>query len=133
MINVKVTLVDGSYHPVDSSQVAFEQAGQLAFRAACEQAGLTLLEPIMKVVVTTPRDFVGNVTGDLNRRRGIITGSEERGSTSVIEAEVPLSEMFGYTTELRSMSQGRASSVMEPLKYSPVPTSVKNAILEEVG
>jgi elongation factor G len=133
LINVKVTLVDGSYHPVDSSQIAFELAGQLAFREAVSHAKPTLLEPIMKVVVTTPEDFVGNVTGDLNRRRGIIVNSDQRGNTRIVEAEVPLSEMFGYTTELRSMSQGRASSVMEPLKYAPVPTNVKNAILEEVG
>jgi elongation factor G len=133
LINVKVTLVDGSYHPVDSSQIAFELAGQLAFREAVTQAKPTLLEPIMKVVVTTPEDFVGNVTGDLNRRRGVIVNSEQRGNTRMVEAEVPLSEMFGYTTELRSMSQGRASSVMEPLKYAPVPTNVRNAILEEVG
>src|SRR3954447_24809693 len=133
LINVKVTLTDGSYHAVDSSQVAFELAGQLAFREAVTKAGPTLLEPIMKVVVTTPEEFVGNVTGDLNRRRGLIVNSEQRGNTRVVEAEVPLSEMFGYTTELRSMSTGRASSVMEPLKYAPVPTQVKNAILEEVG
>ena len=87
----------------------------------------------MKVVVTTPEDFVGNVVGDLNKRRGIILSSDQRGNTRIVEAEVPLSEMFGYTTELRSMSTGRASSVMEPLKYAPVPNNVKNAILEEVG
>lgn len=133
LINAKITLVDGSYHQVDSSQIAFELAGQLAFREACGKAGMTLLEPIMKVVVTTPEDFVGNVTGDLNRRRGMIVNSDQRGNTRLIEAEVPLSEMFGYTTELRSMSQGRASSVMEPLKYAPVPNNVKNQILEEVG
>jgi elongation factor G len=133
LINVKITLVDGSYHQVDSSQVAFELAGQLAFREACTKAGLTLLEPIMKVVVTTPEEFVGNVNGDINKRRGMIINSEQRGNTRIVEAEVPLSEMFGYTTELRSMSQGRASSVMEPLKYAQVPTQVKNAILEEVG
>jgi elongation factor G len=133
LINVKVTLLDGSYHPVDSSQVAFEQAGSLAFREAAQKAGLTLLEPIMRVVITTPEDFVGSVTGDLSKRRGAIVNMEQRGNTRVIEAEVPLSEMFGYTTELRSMSQGRASSVMEPAKYSPVPAQVKNAILEEVG
>ncbi len=133
LINVKCTLLDGSYHPVDSSQVAFEQAGSLAFREAVHKAGLTLLEPIMRVVVTTPEEFVGNVTGDLNRRRGLIVNSEQRGNTRVVEAEIPLSEMFGYTTELRSMSTGRASSVMEPLKYAPVPTNVRNAILEEVG
>src|SRR5205085_1371141 len=133
LINCKITLLDGSYHPVDSSQVAFELAGQLAFKDAVSKAGATLLEPIMKVVVTTPEEFVGNVTGDLNRRRGLIVNSDQRGNTRSVEAEVPLSEMFGYTTELRSMSTGRASSVMEPLKYSPVPTNVKNAILEEVG
>jgi len=132
LINVKVTLTDGSYHPVDSSQIAFELAGQIAFKDACQKAGLTLLEPIMKVVVTTPEEFVGNVTGDLNRRRGIIVNSDQRGNTRVVEAEVPLSEMFGYTTELRSMSTGRASSVMEPLRYAAVPTNVKNAILESL-
>jgi elongation factor G len=132
LINVKIQLVDGSYHQVDSSQIAFELAGQLALKEAANKAGLTLLEPIMKVVVTTPEDFVGNVTGDINRRRGVIINSEQRGNTRLVEAEVPLSEMFGYTTELRSMSTGRASSVMEPLKYAPVPTNVKNAILEEL-
>ena len=133
LINVKVTLTDGSYHHVDSSQVAFEQAGILAMKEAAQKAGVTLLEPIMKVVVTTPEEFVGNVTGDLNRRRGLIINSDQRGNTRIVEAEVPLSEMFGYTTELRSMSTGRASSVMEPLKYSEVPTNVKKAILEELG
>jgi elongation factor G len=133
LINAKVTLTDGSYHPVDSSQIAFELAGQIAFKEACHLAGVTLLEPIMKVVVTTPEDFVGNVTGDLNRRRGLIVNSEQRGVIRIVEAEVPLSEMFGYTTELRSMSTGRASSVMEPLKYAPVPSNVKAAILEEIG
>jgi elongation factor G len=133
LINCKVTLTDGSYHQVDSSQIAFELAGQLAFREAVTKAGLTLLEPIMKVVVTTPEEFVGNVTGDLNRRRGLIVNSDQRGNTRVVDAEVPLSEMFGYTTELRSMSTGRASSVMEPLRYAPVPANVKAAILEEVG
>ena len=131
MVNVKVVLTDGSYHAVDSSQVAFELAGQLAFKEACHKAKPTILEPIMKVVVTTPEDFVGNVNGDLNRRRGVIVNSDSRGNTRLIEAEVPLSEMFGYTTELRSMSQGRASSVMEPLKYAPVPANIKTQILEE--
>jgi elongation factor G len=133
LINIKVTLLDGSYHAVDSSQIAFELAGQIAFKDAVNKAGLTLLEPIMKVVVTTPEDFVGNVVGDLNKRRGMINNSEQRGNTRIVDAEVPLSEMFGYTTELRSMSTGRASSVMEPLKYAPVPNNVKNAILEEMG
>ncbi len=133
LINVKVTLTDGSYHDVDSSQIAFELAGRLAIIDAAKTAGLSLLEPIMKLVVTTPKDFVGNVTGDLNRRRGVIMDSQERGNTVIIEAEVPLSEMFGYTTELRSMSTGRAAAAMEPLKYSLVPAQVKKAILEELG
>jgi elongation factor G len=133
LINCKITLLDGSYHAVDSSQIAFELAGQIAFKEACRHAGLQLLEPIMKLVVTTPEEFVGNVNGDINRRRGLIVNSEQRGNTRIVEAEVPLSEMFGYTTELRSMSQGRASSVMEPLKYAPAPASVKAAVLEEVG
>src|SRR6201999_4513273 len=125
LINVKVTLTDGSYHPVDSSQVAFELAGRLALIDAAKAAGLTLLEPIMKLVVTTPKDFVGNVTGDINRRRGLIIDSNERGNAVIVEAEVPLSEMVGYTTELRSMSTGRASSVMEPLRYAAVPNNVR--------
>ena len=133
MINVKITLLEGSYHAVDSSQIAFELAGQIAFKDACRKAGLQLLEPIMKLVVTTPEEFVGNVNGDINRRRGLIVNSEQRGNTRIVEAEVPLSEMFGYTTELRSMSTGRASSVMEPLKYAPAPNSVKAAVLEEVA
>jgi elongation factor G len=131
LINLKVTLTDGSYHEVDSSQIAFELAGRLAIIDAVKAAKPELLEPIMKVVVTTPKDFVGNVTGDLNRRRGVIMDSQERGNTAVIEAEVPLSEMFGYTTELRSMSTGRAAAAMEPLKYALVPANVKKAILEE--
>jgi elongation factor G len=133
LINIKVTLTDGKYHDVDSSQIAFELAGRLALIEGAKKAGLQLLEPIMKVVVTTPKDFVGNVTGDLNRRRGLIINSDERGNTVIIEAEVPLSEMFGYTTELRSMSTGRAASAMEPLKYAPVPAGVAKGIVEEAG
>ena len=132
MINVKVTLIDGSSHAVDSKPPAYEQAGALAFRDAATKAGLILLEPIMKVIVTTPEDFLGNVTGDLNKRRGMIVDQRASGNTRIVDAEVPLSEMFGYTTELRSMSQGRASSTMEPLKYAAVPTNVQRAILEEV-
>jgi elongation factor G len=133
LINLKATLTDGSYHDVDSSQIAFELAGRLAIIDAAKAANLSLLEPIMKLVVTTPKDFVGNVTGDLNRRRGVILDSQERANTVVIEAEVPLSEMFGYTTELRSMSTGRAAAAMEPLKYALVPANVRKAILEEVA
>src|SRR5690606_4131964 len=94
--DIQVTLLDGSYHEVDSSQIAFEQAGILAFREGCRKAGPQLLEPIMKVTVTTPEDFLGSITGDLNRRRGLILGTEERGNTRLVIAEAPLSEMFGY-------------------------------------
>ncbi len=130
MLNVKVTLIDGSYHDVDSSQIAFELAGTLAFKEACRKAGMQLLEPIMKVVVTTPEEFLGNVTGDLNRRRAIITQTEQRSNTRVLTAEAPLSEMFGYSTNLRGMSQGRASYAMEPLTYRPVPNNIAQTILE---
>jgi len=130
MLGVKVTLIDGSYHDVDSSQMAFEQAGILAFREACRAAGLQLLEPIMKIVVTTPDDYLGNVTGDLNRRRGMIVETEQRGNTRLVTAEAPLAEMFGYSTTLRGMSQGRASYSMEPLTYRPVPPSTAKEILE---
>jgi len=131
MINVKVELVFGSYHDVDSSQVAFEQAGALAFRQACTKAGLALLEPIMKLTVTTPDEFFGNVSGDIASRRGQINDSEMRGNVRVVSSEVPLSEMFGYTTTLRSMTQGRATSTMEPLEYRIMPDRLKDAVLTQ--
>ena len=130
LLGVKVELIDGKYHDVDSSQIAFEMAGVLAFKEATRKAGLQLMEPIMKVVVTTPDEFFGNVTGDLNRRRAIIVGDEERGVVRVLTAEAPLSEMFGYSNALRGMSQGRASYAMEPLKYAAVPANVAKTILE---
>ena len=129
VVDVKVTLFDGSYHDVDSSQVAFEQAGSLAFREACSQAGLALLEPIMKVTITTPEEFFGSVSGDLASRRGQINDSELRGVVRVISAEVPLSEMFGYTTVLRGMTQGRATSTMEPSEYRIMPPNLSEAVL----
>ncbi|MGI9013834.1 MAG: elongation factor G [Phycisphaerales bacterium] len=131
MINVKVELVDGSYHDVDSSQVAFEQAGALAFREACTKAKLALLEPIMRVTIITPDEFFGSVSGDLASRRGSILDSEVRDNTRVITAEVPLSEMFGYTTVLRSMTQGRATSSMEPADYRPMPENLTRVVLQE--
>ncbi len=131
VINVRVELVYGSYHDVDSSQIAFEQAGALAFREACHKAGLALLEPIMKLVVTTPDDFFGNVSGDIASRRGHILDSELRGVVRLITAEVPLSELFGYTTSLRSMTQGRASSSMEPATYRIMPDRLKDEVLAE--
>ena len=130
ILGTKVTLLDGSYHDVDSSQIAFEQAGTLAFKEATRKAKLQLLEPVMKVSITSPEEYLGSVTGDINRRRGLIIGTEERGNTRVISAEAPLSEMFGYSTSLRGMSQGRATYVMEPLDYRPVPGSLAKTILE---
>ncbi|MFI4854970.1 MAG: elongation factor G [Phycisphaerales bacterium JB065] len=130
LINIKATLVDGSYHPVDSSQVAFEQAARLALTDACSKAKVTLLEPIMKVAITTPDEYFGNVTGDLSGRRGMIVNTEKRGNAQIITAEVPLSEMFGYTTTLRSMSQGRATSSMEPLEYRPMPANLVKEVVD---
>ncbi len=132
MVGVKVTLNDGSYHEVDSSQAAFETCGSMAFKEACQKAKPTLLEPIMKVVVTTPEDFLGNVSGDINSRRGLIIDQEKRGNTVVITAEAPLSEMFGYATALRGMSQGRANYAMEPADYRPVPSNVASEVLAAV-
>jgi len=130
LINVKVTLVDGSYHPVDSSQIAFEQAGRLALQEAVKAAGPVLLEPIMKVVVTVPDEYFGNVTGDISARRGMVVDSEDRGVVKVLTCEVPLSEMFGYTTALRGMSQGRASNSMEFLAYRPMPSNLMKDVIE---
>ncbi|UCD76633.1 MAG: elongation factor G [Phycisphaerales bacterium] len=129
VVNVKVDLVFGSYHEVDSSPLAFEQAGALAFREACKQAGLALLEPIMKVVITTPDEFFGAVSGDLSSRRGQIIESDLRGKVRILTAEAPLAEMFGYTTILRGLTQGRATSTMEPSAYRLMPEKLQNAIL----
>jgi len=130
LVDVKVTLVDGSFHEVDSSQVAFEQAGILAFREASKRAKPVMLEPIMKVIVTTPDEFIGSVTGDLNRRRAIISETEQRGNTRVVTAEAPLSEMFGYSTAIRGLTQGRASYSMEPMTYRPIPPNIAKEIIE---
>ena len=129
VINCRVQLVFGSYHDVDSNQIAFEQAGALAFREAFTKAGPALLEPIMKVVITTPDEFFGNVSGDVASRRGQIIDSEMRGNTRPITAEMPLSELFGYTTALRSMTQGRAAASMEPLTYRQMPERLKQEVL----
>lgn len=132
VINVRVDLTFGSYHDVDSSQIAFEQAGALAFRQAVMKAGPALLEPIMKLTVTTPEEYFGPVSGDISSRRGNIIDSEFRGNVRVIHAEVPLSEMFGYTTTLRSMTQGRATSTMEPSEYRIMPDNLKDQVLADV-
>jgi elongation factor G len=128
VVDCKVTLYDGSYHDVDSSEMAFKIAGSMGFRDGMQKAGPVLLEPIMKVEVVTPEDYMGDVMGDLNRRRGLPQGMEDAPAGKVIRAEVPLAEMFGYATDLRSMSQGRAVYSMEFEKYSEVPPSVAKAV-----
>ncbi|MFN0132747.1 MAG: elongation factor G [Phycisphaerales bacterium] len=130
MINIKATVVDGSSHAVDSSQVAFEQAGRLALINAVEKAGLILLEPIMKVVVTVPDDYLGNITGDISSRRGMIMDTDDRGHIKLVTCEIPLSELFGYTTTLRGMSQGRASATVEFLEYRAMPPNLMKQVLE---
>ncbi len=124
MVDVKVTLVDGSYHEVDSSEMAFKIAGSMAIKDAVSKASPVILEPMMQVEVTMPEEFMGDVIGDLNSRRGIIEGMDPRGSTQVVRAAVPLAEMFGYATDLRSMTQGRASYSMELSHYAEVPPSL---------
>lgn len=131
MVDVKVTLYDGSYHEVDSSEMAFKIAGSMAFKDAARKADPVLLEPIMKVVVITPEDYMGDVIGDLNSRRGEIQGFEDRSGAKQINARVPLAEMFGYATDLRSKTQGRGQYVMEPDGYKEVPKSIAEGIVAE--
>ncbi len=128
VVDVKATLLDGSFHEVDSSELAFKICGSMAFKEASQKADPTLLEPIMKVVVTTPEDFMGDVMGDINSRRGQISGSDIRNGTATIEANVPLSTMFGYATDLRSKTQGRATYVMEPSHFVELPKSLQAAL-----
>ncbi|WP_215399488.1 elongation factor G [Rheinheimera oceanensis] len=130
VIDVKVTVFDGSYHDVDSNEMAFKIAASMGFKKGALQAKPVILEPIMKVEVVTPEDFMGDIVGDLNRRRGIINGMEDApGGIKIVDAHVPLSEMFGYATNMRSLSQGRASYSMEPLKYAEAPNNVTEAII----
>jgi elongation factor G len=133
VVDVKVTLYDGSYHDVDSSEMAFKIAGSMAFRDGAQKASPVLLEPIMKVEVVTPDDYMGDVMGDLNRRRGLPQGMDDSPSGKVIRAEVPLAEMFGYATDLRSMSQGRATYSMEFEKYNEVPQNVADSVLRKAS
>ena len=131
VVDVKVTLYDGSYHEVDSSEMAFKIAGSMAFKDAAKKADPVLLEPIMKVTVIVPEEYMGDVIGDLNSRRGEIQGFEERTGAKQINAHVPLSEMFGYATDLRSKTQGRGQYVMEPDGYKEVPKSIAEKIISE--
>lgn len=131
VVDVKVTVFDGSYHDVDSSEMAFKIAGSMCFKEGAKMAKPVLLEPIMKVEVLTPEDFMGDVMGDLNRRRGLIQGMDDAHAGKEIKAEVPLSEMFGYATDLRSLTQGRASYSMEFSKYMETPASVAEKVITE--
>ncbi len=131
VVDVKVTLLDGSYHEVDSSEMAFKIAGSMAFKNACAKAGATLLEPIMKVDVTGPDDYMGDIMGDINSRRGQVTGSDIHNGTVMVHAEVPLANMFGYATDLRSKTQGRANYSMEPHSYVELPKNLQSAICGE--
>ena len=129
VVDVRVELYDGSYHEVDSSEMAFKIAASMAFKEAMRKADPVLTEPIMKVVVTVPEDYMGDVIGDLNSRRGAIQSMEARTGAQEITAHVPLSEMFGYATDLRSKTQGRGVYSMEPSHYTEVPKSVSEAII----
>ena len=133
MVGVKVTLVDGSYHEVDSSEMAFRIAGSMALKEAANKGKPVLLEPVMEVEVVTPEEYMGDVIGDLNSRRGRIEGMEPRGNAQIIRAHVPLASMFGYATDLRSISQGRAQYTMQFENYEEVPSSIAQGIVEQVG
>jgi elongation factor G len=133
MVDVKVTLYDGSYHDVDSSEMAFKIAGSMCFRDGASRANPVLLEPMMKVEVVTPEEYMGDVMGDLNRRRGIVAGMEDAPAGKIVRADVPLSEMFGYATDLRSATQGRATYSMEFAKYAEAPASVVEAVTKKAS
>jgi elongation factor G len=131
MVDMRVTLTDGKYHDVDSSEIAFKVAGSIAFKEAARRAKPVLLEPIFAVEVITPEDFLGEVIGDLSRRRGRVEGNERRGNALVVTARVPLSEMFGYATDLRSNTQGRANYTMQFDAYEEVPGNIAEQIVEQ--
>ncbi|MBI2778345.1 MAG: elongation factor G [Gammaproteobacteria bacterium] len=133
VVDVKVTLFDGSYHDVDSNEMAFKIAGSMGFKEGARKASPVLLEPIMKVEVVTPEDYMGDVMGDLNRRRGIVLGMDDSPSGKLVHAEVPLAEMFGYATDLRSATQGRATYAMEFAKYNEVPASIAEAVIKKAS
>ena len=128
IVDVKVTLLDGSYHEVDSSEIAFKIAGSMAFKEAVGKAFPVLLEPIMAVEVVVPEEFMGEVIGDISSRRGKVLGMDTRPAAQVIDARVPLAEMFGYATDLRSMTQGRATYTMQFSHYEPVPATISEEI-----
>ena len=133
MTDLKVVLTDGSFHPVDSDQISFELAAHAAFKNVCQKAGPVLMEPIMKVEVVTPEENMGDVIGDLNKRRGMVQGMEEaRSGARIVKAMVPLAEMFGYVTALRTITSGRATSTMEYDHHAPLSQSLADQVLEEL-
>jgi len=131
MVDISVILYDGSFHEVDSSEMAFKICASMAIRDGAKQASPVILEPIMKVVATTPEDYLGDIIGDLNKRRGKILGQDMQKKVLVITAEVPLSEMFGYSTQLRSLSSGRATYTMEPSHFEKVPAKIQEQIMKK--
>jgi elongation factor G len=130
---MKVTVYDGSYHDVDSSEMAFKIAASMCVREGVKLANPQLLEPMMKVEISTPEDYMGDVMGDINRRRGIVGAMDDTPAGKQVQAEVPLAEMFGYATDLRSMTQGRASYSMEFAKYAAAPRNVADAVVEKLN
>jgi len=131
LINLKAAVFDGSYHDVDSNEMAFKIAASMATKQLSSKGGAVLLEPVMKVEVVTPEEYQGDIIGDLSRRRGMIQEGEETPAGKVIRAEVPLGEMFGYSTQMRSMTQGRASYTMEFTKYGEAPANIAEAIVKK--
>ena len=131
VIDIKATLFDGSYHDVDSSEMAFKVAASLAFKEAAKKCKPVILEPIMEVEVTAPNEYLGSVMGDVSSRRGIIKDQEERGNAIVVKAHIPLSEMFGYATDLRSFTQGRGNYSMQFWQYTEVPKSIAEKIVKK--
>jgi elongation factor G len=133
VIDIKATLYDGSYHDVDSSEAAYKIAASMALKEAAKKCQPVILEPIMKIEVTVPEQYYGDVLGDIARRRGLVTGESQRSNAKIIEAEVPLSEMFGYVTDLRSMTQGRGNYVMQFDHYGECPRYVQDEIIKKSG
>ncbi len=131
IVDFKVRLVDGSYHEVDSSEMAFKIAGSMAFKEGFNKASPVLLEPIMKVEIVTPEEYLGDVMGDVSRRRGILQGQDDSPSGKIINAMIPLGEMFGYATSLRSMSQGRATFTMEFDHYAEAPANIAESVIKK--
>ena len=128
--SMKVRLYDGSFHDVDSDQLSFELCAQIAFKTAAKQANAKILEPIMKLTVITPEENMGDVIGDLNRRRGNVEGMDDKGGAKVVNAKVPLSEMFGYITDLRTITSGRATSTMEFFDFSEAPKNISDEVIK---